>query len=285
METANNDQERKARERLRRENEERNVPGKRPYRVDRWRIGTDANSEEEPQTFSAKNMGLPSEEKEPPSQQLIIANQSSSNSGVVISVDHRLLHLISYNVCRGMMTNKKMMRLFAEFIVAFDFPTLEPQSKTYCDIAVVRPIDREYLPLPTRLEPTQIQMTSPHPCWIDIFPFPELRDNLIRKQLVYDHIQFLEDLVGDFVYILPPAVPSARCIVPPFKKPEGGNQPKENAGMILWGEPHLSESWEVTPSFLAKWSWLIGECKDLVHVSNNWRQSRGDQPLRSVRVS
>ncbi|KAF5697622.1 hypothetical protein FMUND_15341 [Fusarium mundagurra] len=298
METTHTDQERKARkraqnrlnqrarrERLRRENEDRNGPGKRPYRVDRWRIGTDANNEEEPKSASTKNMELPREEEEPPSQQIIISDQPSSNLAVVIPVDHRLLHLISYNVCRGMMTNKTMMRLFAEFIIAFDFPTLEPQSKSYCDIAVVRPIDREHLPLPTRLEPTQIQMTSPHPCWIDIFPFPELRDNLIRKQFIYDHIQFLEDLVGDFVYILPPAVPSTRCIVPPFKKLSGGNQPKENAGMILWGEPHLSESWEVTPSFLAKWSWLIGECKDLVHVSNNWRQSRGDQPLRSVRVS
>ncbi|KAF4439913.1 hypothetical protein FACUT_3875 [Fusarium acutatum] len=297
METANNDQDRKARkraqnrlnqrarrERLRRENEDRNGPGKRPYRVDRWRIGTDANNEEEPKTASTKNMELPRGE-ESPSQQIIISDQPSSNLAVVIPVDHRLLHLISYNVCRGMMTNKKMLRLLAEFITAFDFPTLEPQSKTYCDIAVVRSIDREHLPLPTRLEPTQIQMTSPHPCWIDIFPFPELRDNLIRKQLIYDHIQFLEDLVGDFVYILPPAVPSARCIVPPFKKLEGGNQPKENAGMILWGEPHLSASWEVTPSFLAKWSWLIGECKDLVHVSNNWRRSRGDQLLRSIRVS
>ncbi|KAF5559850.1 hypothetical protein FNAPI_4557 [Fusarium napiforme] len=298
METTTNDQERKARkraqnrlnqrarrERLRIENEERNGPGKRPYRVDRWRIGTDANNEEEPKTASTKIMELPREEEQPQSQQIITADQPSSNLAVVIPVDHRLLHLISYNVCRGMMTNKKMMRLFAEFIIAFDFPTLEPQSKTYCDIAVVRSIDREHLPLPTRLEPTQVQMTSPHPCWIDIFPFPELRDNLIRKQLIYDHIQFLEDLVGDYVYILPPAVPSTRCIVPQFTSLKGGNLPKENAGMILWGEPHLSESWEVTPSFLAKWSWLIGECKDLVHVSNNWRQSRGDQPLRSVRVS
>ncbi|EXL45812.1 hypothetical protein FOCG_13169 [Fusarium oxysporum f. sp. radicis-lycopersici 26381] len=298
METADNDQERKARKRaqnrlnqrarrkrLRRENEDRNGPGKRPYRIDRWRIGTDANSEEEPKTSSTQNMARPREEEEPPSQQLIIARQSSSNSGVVISVDHRLLHLISFNVCRGMMTNKKMMRLFAEFIIEFDFPTLEPQSKTYCGISIVRPIDREYLPLPTRLEPTQIQMTLPHPCWIDIFPFPGLRDNLIRKQLTYDHIQFLEDLVGDFVYIHPPAVPSPRCVTPPPSKLEGGYQPKENAGMILWGEPHLSESWEVTPSFLAKWSWLIGECKDLVQVSNNWRRSRGEQPLRPVRVS
>ncbi|PNP81182.1 hypothetical protein FNYG_05649 [Fusarium nygamai] len=297
METANNDQERKARkraqnrqnqrarrERLRRENEDRNGPGKRPYRVDRWRIDTEANNEEEPKTASAKIMESPRGEEELPSQH-IISDQPSSNLAVVIPVDHRLLHLISYNVCRGMMTNKKMMRLFAEFIIAFDFPTLEPQSKTYCDIAVVRSIDPEHLPLPTRLEPTQVQMTSPHPCWIDIFPFPELRDNLIRKQLIYDHIQFLEDLVGDYVYILPPAVPSTRCIVPQFTKPKGENYQKENAGMILWGEPHLSESWEVTPSFLAKWSWLIGECKDLVHVSNNWRQSRGDQPLRSVRVS
>ncbi|VTT66474.1 unnamed protein product [Fusarium fujikuroi] len=205
METADHDQERKARDRLRRENEDRNGPGKRPYRVDRWRIGIDANNEEEPKTGSTKNMAPSKEEEESPSQQIVIANQSNYNSGVVISVDHRLLHLISYNVCRGMMTNKKMMRLFAEFIIAFDFPTLEPQSKTYCDIAVVRSIDREHLPLPTRLEPTHTQMTSPHPCWIDIFPFPELRDNLIRKQLIYDHIQFLEDLVGDYVYILPPA--------------------------------------------------------------------------------
>ncbi|KAF4961510.1 hypothetical protein FGADI_134 [Fusarium gaditjirri] len=298
MESADNDQHRKARkraqnrlnqrarrERLRRENEDSNRTGKRPYRVDRWRIGTDAKTEEEPKTASAQDIALSREEQDSPYQQLIIANQSRYNSGVVISVDHRLLHLISYNVCRGMITNNKIMRLFAEFMMEFDFPTLEPQSKTYCDIAVVRPLDREHLPLPTRLEPTQIQMTLPHPCWMDILPFPDLRDTLIRKQLIYDHIQFLEDLVGDFVYKLPPAVPSPRCVTPPPSKLDGVYQPKESAGMILWGEPYLSESWEVTPSFLAKWSWLIGECKDLVQVSNNWRRSRGDRPLRPVLVS
>jgi hypothetical protein len=273
-------------ERIRRDNEEKNGPGKRPYRVDRWRIGTSANNDEELNTASNKDMTLSREEHERfQSQRLVTTNEFGSNTNVVISNDHRLLHLIGYNVCRGFITNKRMMKLLAQFIVAFDFPTLQPQSKTYCGIAVVRPLDQDHLPLPTRLEPTQLQMNSPHPCWIDILPFPELRDNLIQKQLTYDHVQFLEDLIGDFVYILSPAVPSPACVTPLPKKLEHEYRPKEDAGMILWGEPHLSESWEVTPSFLARWSWLIGECKDLVQVSNNWRRSRGEQPLRPVRVS
>ncbi|KAF4340136.1 hypothetical protein FBEOM_5997 [Fusarium beomiforme] len=275
--------QRARRERIKKENEERDGPGKRPYRVDRWRVGTSANINEEPESASNKDVTSSAEaEGELLFRQRVIPRKSGNNSNLVISVDHRLIHLISYNVCRGFMANKNMMRLFAQFVMAFDFPILQPKSKTYCGIAVVQPLDRD-LPLPSHLEPTQLQMTSPHPCWIDVLPFPGLRDNLIREQLNYDHIQLLEDMVGDFVYILPPAVPSPACVEPPPEKLQGEYQPKEDAGMILWGEPHLSESWEASPSFLAKWSWLIGDCKDLVRVSNNWRRSRGEQPM-SVRA-
>ncbi|KAF9771878.1 hypothetical protein IL306_010438 [Fusarium sp. DS 682] len=272
--------QRARRERIKRENEERNGPGKRPYRVDRWRVGTVASEQQQPKTVSNKNTRFSTEAyevEELPSQQITVGNKAGANSSLAISVDHQLIHLINYNVCRGFLTNKSMIRLFAQYIIAFDFPTLLPLSKTQCDIAVVRPLDKD-LPLPSHLEPTQLQMNSPHPCWVDALPFPDLRDNLIRKQLNYDHMQFLEDMVGDFVYILPPAVPSPACITPPPEKLKGEYRPKD-AGMILWGEPHLSESWEVSLSFLIKWSWLIGECKDLVRVSNNWRQSRGEQPI------
>jgi hypothetical protein len=169
-----------------------------------------------------------------------------------------------------------MMRLFANFIMAADFPVLRTGTLNFCEIGVVRPLE-QHLPLPHSLKPTQLQMNSPHPSWMDILPFPDLRDNLIKKQLEFNHVELLEDLVGDFVHVLPPAIPQASVL----SSTKAGNlyHSKEENGLILWGEPHLSESWEMTFSFWTKWSHVTGECKELIRCSNSWRLSRGDQPL------
>jgi hypothetical protein len=51
-------------------------------------------------------------------------------------------------------------------------------------------------------------------------------------------------------------------------------------GLIIWGEPHDMQSWEATPGFLAKWSWAVEGCDELVKISNHWRMRRGEEPIR-----
>lgn len=51
-------------------------------------------------------------------------------------------------------------------------------------------------------------------------------------------------------------------------------------GLIVWGEPHDTQSWEATPGFLAKWAWVVEGCEQLVETSNRWRMSRGEEPMR-----
>jgi hypothetical protein len=66
---------------------------------------------------------------------------------------------------------------------------------------------------------------------------------------------------------------------------EGNQTENYGRGLILWGEPHIKESWEATPYFFRKWSWVIEGCSELVKISNRWRKGRGQHPLEtSLRV-
>jgi len=272
---------------MRKEAEKSLQPGKRPYQVDRWRLGTadTANAVQEPAKLSTdayiseKCSIVSNEDGKTSSSEVEEVEEVFSQAlarghklGCSISPDHSLIHLIGHNVCRGFMANKHMMYLMDSFVTTSSFPTLCSDSMLLCQVSLVRPVDQRWA-LPARLEPTELQMHSPHPTWMDILPFPDLRDNLIRNQRNFDHLQFMEGLVGDFAYIVPPDVPKQA------PEEQGDYWPKQDTGLILWGEPHLSESWEVTPSFLARWSWAIGECTDLVRSSNTWRQRRGEDLL------
>lgn len=117
---------------------------------------------------------------------------------------------------------------------------------------------------------------------MDMFPFPEIRDNLIRRQYTFDHKSFLEDLVGDMVYLMPPGDQGQEGVMPtPSPRVNRRSQPTPNGhGLILWGEPYLKKSWEVTPHFLTKWSWAIDGCCELVDVSNGRRSTRGEDLLQ-----
>ncbi|KAL4728711.1 hypothetical protein ACLX1H_003110 [Fusarium chlamydosporum] len=180
--------QRARRDRMRIETQKGLQPGKRPYRVDRWRLGT-ADTADAAQKLAKLSTDayldekcsiISNEDGKTPSSQVEEVEDVSSQAlarvhklGCSISPDHSLIHLIGHN--------------------------------------------------------------------------------------------FVESLVGDFVYIVPPDVPKQTA------EEQGDYRPKEDTGLILWGEPHLSESWEATPRFLARWSWVIGECTDL----NEERQQDG----------
>ncbi|KAL6242932.1 hypothetical protein RBB50_010032 [Rhinocladiella similis] len=48
--------------------------------------------------------------------------------------------------------------------------------------------------IPNSLRPTPLQLTTIHPQWIDRFPFPKMRDNMITLLSIIDEEEFLGDL-------------------------------------------------------------------------------------------
>lgn len=48
--------------------------------------------------------------------------------------------------------------------------------------------------IPEPLQPTLLQLTTTHPIWIDRFPFPRMRDNMITMSGFMDEEDFLRDL-------------------------------------------------------------------------------------------
>lgn len=195
-----------------------------------------------------------------------------------LSSDH-LIHLIQHNVFRAFIANKRTLT-----ITAGD-PTKYFIAGLHCDDPSLHPN------IPPSLAPTTIQQTRPHSIWVNVIPFPAIRDNLIRHHGLFDHWDLMYDLVGDFMLSTPAtcrgsAPPTAIRRPPSLTFPSGGRIDADDEvtagrkGLIVWGEPHETQSWEATPGFLAKWAWVVEGCEELVETSNRWRVHRGEEPMR-----
>ncbi|KAI0205572.1 hypothetical protein F4808DRAFT_238203 [Astrocystis sublimbata] len=163
-----------------------------------------------------------------------------------LSPDHRLLVLIQLNVYRAMLTNMAMLRLIDRLpmecgmvLFAKDFPP---------------PPDV----IPPSLQDTWLQQSTPHDMWIDVFPCPKMRDNLIA----YDKFLDGDDLCGDVMGGLY----------------EGYNDIEVN-GLLVWGDPWSETAWEVTPGFAKKWGFLLKGCDGLIKATNKFRAARGEDKI------
>jgi hypothetical protein len=197
-----------------------------------------------------------------------------------LSSDH-LLHLIQYNVFRALVSNKRTLNTL-------------PTDPTACPITGPCRDDTTSFPLnpniPPSLAPTNLQQSRYHSTWINVIPFPRIRDNLIRCEDRFDHWELMQDLIGELMSSIPApwrrgtpgtaTVPEARL---PLTLSSGIDNDEVTAGrkgLIVWGEPHEMQSWEATPGFLAKWAWAVEGCEELVEISNYWRMKRGEEPMR-----
>ena len=190
-----------------------------------------------------------------PSQQDAITSGSSihpltsiyiqPNFSFPLSPDHKLLALIQYNVLRGAMTN--MIILCQLNNIPFtgweDF-----QVK-----GLPTPQDA-----PPSLQPTRMQQERSHEAWIDIIPYPRVRDNLIEYHGKFDVDDFCNDFCGGG-----DVVPSGT----------------ERHGLIVWGDPWSGSEWEMSESFARKWSFLVEGCADLENSTNKWREMRGEERI------
>lgn len=156
----------------------------------------------------------------------------------------QLLTLIQFNVFRGLLNNTVTL--------GWDFEWLEyaepisPWNTSHENIIPTCPLS---------LHPTAMQRKVKHHPWIDLWPIPRMRDNLLLANDLYDEDRLCNDLL-EFCDIN-----------------------NEESGLIVWGEPWDPASWEVSEKFLRSWAWTIKGCADLLTSTNYWRQRRGQSPL------
>lgn len=155
----------------------------------------------------------------------------------------QLLTLIQFNVFRALISNTSALGFTMDWL---EEDAISPWNSTSGSVISS---------CPASLRPTAIQRTIPHHPWIDLFPIPQMRDNMLLAGDSYDEYELCNDLV-DF------------CDVP-----------NEKTGLIVWGEPWDPSGWEMSESFLSRWRWVVNGCVGLLASTNYWRAQRGEREL------
>ena len=161
------------------------------------------------------------------------------------------LTLIQFNVWRALISNMADLKFGREW-----YESEEAISPHFEDKQGHRDREtREFSLVPQHLRPTDLQRRIRHHPWIDLLPFPQLRDNLLLAEGMYDETDLCNDLL-EFIGVS-----------------------HENTGLIVWCNPWDTSGWEVSESFLVKWGWVLVGCDDLLTSTQMWRARRGEPPL------
>lgn len=114
--------------------------------------------------------------------------------------------------------------------------------------------------IPLSLRPTVIQRKVPHHPWLDFFPFPRMRDNLILAGDSFDDEQLCHDVTAFW------------------------DNKSVGTTLLVWGQPWDPKNWEVSEAFIRKWGWSLKGCSEILQSTNTWRRRRGDDPLVWQRI-
>ncbi|KAJ8128030.1 hypothetical protein O1611_g5603 [Lasiodiplodia mahajangana] len=107
------------------------------------------------------------------------------------------------------------------------------------------------------LRPTALQKAVVHHPWVDVFPIPGIRDNILRglAGALFDE----DELCGALFNL--------------------DNDDDALAPIVVWADPSQAESWELSPTFLKKWGFLIMGCPEVLDATNAWRRRRGQRGI------
>lgn len=166
--------------------------------------------------------------------------------------DH-YLKLIQFNIINGFTKNAAVLGY------QFDWLICAAVSPFGCDDATRKAYGTSVASsIPSSLMPTKLQLTMRHHPWLDLFPLPRMRDNLlvaINLLSPEEEQQLFEDVM------------------------ESGGGKSEWTGLVVWGEPWDPQNWEVSRPFLERWAWLLKGCPEIIESTNRWRSLRGERPI------
>ncbi|KAF2494421.1 hypothetical protein BU16DRAFT_589254 [Lophium mytilinum] len=189
------------------------------------------------QLYNARNALLPNKPR-----------KEQFNIVFPLSSDH-LITLLQYNALRALAVNRTLIS--GILVTPLD-----------CDQEIIHVIPYPTKPelLPSALLPTPLQQTVPHGDWIDMFPYPEGRDRLIRAAGTFDEDELWADCIGGLYEGFP-------------------DDEVERRGMIAWSPPWDISGWEMSEGFLRKWGWLFEGLPAALEATNRWRVERGEEPF------
>ncbi|KAJ2904804.1 hypothetical protein MKZ38_007160 [Zalerion maritima] len=151
--------------------------------------------------------------------------------------------------------------------------------------------------IPPSLHPTPLQLTIPHHPWLDLLPYPAMRDALIQYSVnsspaEWERVQ--DDLCDDLCDVEAEleACDAAGSVADGTGMGLAGSGAKSGAAeeakgpaaalalsgprFIVWGESHDPFAWEVSQEFVTKWGWIVKGCDDLRKSTDAWRARRGE---------
>ncbi|KUJ23167.1 uncharacterized protein LY89DRAFT_727941 [Mollisia scopiformis] len=166
------------------------------------------------------------------------------------------LTLVPTSTLQAYLSNAMAMKLPIHGLKneTFQSPFYQPEALAAGNMAALEAIWNE---IPKALRPTRGQITVPHHPWMDMIPFPTLRDRALTLSALNPPIIDIDDFKND-VFM--------------------------NCGMFCWrtggtggsGQPWDMRSWEAEPWFLKKW-WILvgGETGEVWEQTQWWRALRG----------
>lgn len=115
---------------------------------------------------------------------------------------------------------------------------------------------------PKSLHPTPLQSSIDHHPWIDLFPWPQLRNNMLQA---FEHPEVCDEdeLCRDLCEY---------------------SDTDSKPSLIVWGPPWDPRSWEVSDEFLQKWAWLLSGCVEIIEATNYWRTKRGEPMITPMQL-
>lgn len=166
-----------------------------------------------------------------------------------------LLRVVQINLFNALAGNSLMLGLSTAWLYCHSispFGRYGPSPKN----GTISTLPASY---PASLRPTTLQTSITHHPWIDLLPWPQLRDTyllLIEQELIDE-----DDLCYDIVEF------------------DASENPSEKAALIVWGEPWDPWGWEASIPFLRKWGWTLKGCPEILRATNYWREKRGEKKL------
>ena len=140
--------------------------------------------------------------------------------------------------------------------------SLLPASSPPADPGLLSSSSHNCTSYPAALHPTVLQRSIKHHPWIDLFPFPAFRDNILVA-MQKGHLND-DDLCLDVLELWAPGI-------------------ETRPTLVVWGGPDDDPSdwrfWEASPAFVRKWGWLLRGSPEMLRATNFWRERRGQSKI------
>lgn len=162
-----------------------------------------------------------------------------------------LLRVVQVNVFHALAQNAVALGLSTSWLLC---DSISPFGQIGPPVPVTLPPSH-----PASLTPTPLQVSELHHPWVDLLPWPILRDRILHMSAA--ELIDEDDLCHDIVE---------------FDTTQGSS---EKAALIVWGAPWDPKGWEASPAFLRKWGWILENCEEILEATNYWREKRGEKKL------